>query len=299
MRNAFIKLHISILLAGFTGIFGKLILLPEGPLVWYRMLFTSLLFIIFMCATGRMKKTPPLDVVKISGIGLLLGLHWVFFYGSIQYANISVGVVCFALAGFFTALFEPLFNRHRVSFREMFYSLLTIAGIYLIFHFDAHYRVGITLGVISAAIYALFTIANKRVGARYPSTTMLLYEMTGGCLLLTLLMPLYFQIFPEAPMLPGARDLIFLVLLATFCTILLYLLQIQALQKISAFTVNLSYNLEPVYSIVLAMLFFGEASEMTPAFFAGLFLICLSVALQTLHAVRAWKAVQPLTKGKP
>lgn len=286
MRSAFIQLHVSILLAGFTGIFGKLIQLAEGPLVWYRMLFTAVLLFFYLLATGKGEKLPLAGAVRVGGVGMLLALHWIFFYGSIKYANVSVGVVCFALAGLFTALFEPLIYRRRVSWRELCFSLLTLLGVYLIFHFDTRYRLGILLGVVSAALYALFALANKRVGSECSSLTMLLYEMIGGVLLLSLLGPFYLRSFPDTVLAPGPQDLVLLVLLSSLCTILMLLLLIQALRFFSAFTVSLSYNLEPVYSIVIAMLFLGEAKELGSSFYVGLALICISVLLQTLYAMR-------------
>lgn len=289
MRNTFLKLHISILLAGFTGLFGKLISLNEGLLVFYRMFFAALLLFLILWVNGRFVRVTGKELWKIMGTGCLLGLHWVFFYASIKYANVSIGVVCFSLVGFFTAWIEPLIFRKRVSWKELLFSAITVCGILLIFQFDARYRTGILLGVISTAICALFTVINKKVSARHASTTMLLYEMTGGCLLLFCLMPAYLHYFPVTSVFPDMTDLSWLITLAFFCTIGLYLLQIEVLKTISAFTVNLSYNLEPVYSIALAMLFFGEAKELNAAFYVGLSLIILSVVLQTYSALKASK----------
>lgn len=286
MGNAFIKLHISILLAGFTGIFGKLIQLPEGPLVWYRMLLTSVLLFCFLLCSGKLPRIPAAEALKICGVGALVSLHWIFFYGSIKYANVSIAVVCFALTGFFTAILDPLINRKKPSMRELLFSLITVCGIALIFHFDTRYRTGIILGVVSAIFAALFTICLKRVGRKHASTTMLLYQMTGGFAFLTLAAPAYLALFPGIALVPGAWDLVYLFLLSSACTIVMFLLQIQALKTISAFTVNLSFNLEPIYSIVLAMLLFGEAGEVNFSFFAGLGLICVSVLLQSLYAMR-------------
>lgn len=286
MRSTFLKLHISILLAGFTGLFGKLISLNEGLLVCYRMLFAALILLIILWCRGKLVKVSWTDIWKIAGTGCLLALHWVFFYGSIKQANVSIGVVCFSLVSFFTALLEPLICKRRVSGKELLFSLITVCGILLIFQFDSRYRLGIILGVISSALAALFTIMNKRVGVNHSSSTMLLYEMGGGCLFLICLMPFYLHFFPVESIIPGTNDFLWLLVLAFFCTIGLYLLQIEVLKTISAFTVNLSYNLEPVYSIILAMLFFGEAKELTLAFYIGLGLIILSVLLQTYSAFR-------------
>ena len=281
MKEAFIKLHVSIILAGATGIFGKLITLNEGLLVWYRMMFATLLFSIILYFKKELHKIAFGDTLKIGGVGLLLGFHWVFFYGSIKASNVSIGVVCFSLTGFFTAFLEPLIYRRRISIREILFSLLTLFGIILIFHFDTRYRLGICLGAISSALAALFTITNKKIGSNHATSTLLLYEMAGGFIGLSCLLPLYLSYFPVPTILPDLSDFINLLLLASICTIGLYILQIQVLKTISAFTVNLSYNLEPVYSILLAMLLFNEAKELNISFYIGLSIIILSVILQT------------------
>ena len=286
MKEAFIKLHISIVLAGFTGLFGKLITLNEGVLVWYRMGLAALMLALILGLTKRLHRVSAIDALKIGGVGLLLGLHWVLFYGSIKASNVSIGVICFSLVGCFTAFFEPLIFRRRISGREVLFSLITIAGIALIFGFDKQFRTGIYLGILSSALAALFTITNKRISAGHSSYTLLLYEMIGGFVGLSCLLPGYFLFFPADTLLPDGLNLFYLLLLALVCTIGLYLLQIQVLKKVSAFTVNLSYNLEPVYSILLAMLFFHEARLLNLSFYLGLLLIVLSVGLQSLTAYR-------------
>ncbi|MDH6356419.1 DMT family transporter [Parabacteroides sp. PF5-9] len=286
MRDTFIKLHLSILLAGFTGLFGKWVSLSEGLLVCYRMLFAAIILFLILWMGKKLQRLSIREMLKIGGTGFLLGLHWVFFYGSIKASNVSVGVVCFSLVGFFTAILEPLINRRRISMRQLGYSLFAVLGILLIFQFDIRYRTGILLGVVSTALAALFTIVNKRVGKQYTSSTMLLYEMSGGFLGLVCLLPVYFYFFSVESIFPSVTDLFYLLALALFCTVFLYLLQIQALKSISAFTVNLSYNLEPVYSILLAMIFFGEAKELSGMFYLGLGLIVCSVLLQTVDVFR-------------
>ena len=285
MKDAFIKLHISIILAGATGIFGKLISLNEALLVWYRMMLASLLFLLVLSVSKRLNRISFGDALRIGGVGLLLGLHWVFFYGSIKASNVSIGVVCFSLVGFFTAFLEPLINCHRVSFKEVVFRVV------LIFHFDTRYRLGIGLGIISSALAALFTITNKKIGNNYSTSTMLLYEMVGGFIGLSCILPFYLRYIPVSTIVPGLLDFTYLLLLASVCTIGLYLLQIQVLKKISAFTVNLSYNLEPIYSIILAMLLFSEAKELNAAFYIGLGVIILSVILQTLSVIRSNKKI--------
>lgn len=288
MKEAFIKLHVSVLIAGATGIFGRLISLNEGLLVWYRMLFATVMFFLLLWMLGKLKRVSFRDVCKIGSVGMLLAIHWLFFYGSIKASNVSIGVVCLSLMSFFTALFEPLINRHRISLGEIACSLIGVLGIILIFHFDTRYRLGIGMGILSSALASLFTICNKKVSVGYTSSTMLMYEMGGGFLGLSCLLPLYLSFFPVASILPSLTDLVYLLLFASVCTVLLYILQIQVLKKISAFTFNLTYNLEPIYSIILAMIIFREAKDLNFSFYTGLGLIFLSVVMQTGRVV--WQA---------
>lgn len=281
MKEAFIKLHVSVLIAGATGIFGRLISLNEGLLVWYRMLFATVMFFLLLWMLGKLKRVSFRDVCKIGSVGMLLAIHWLFFYGSIKASNVSIGVVCLSLMSFFTALFEPLINRHRISLGEIACSLIGVLGIILIFHFDTRYRLGIGMGILSSALASLFTICNKKVSVGYTSSTMLMYEMGGGFLGLSCLLPLYLSFFPVASILPSLTDLVYLLLFASVCTVLLYILQIQVLKKISAFTFNLTYNLDPIYSIIAAMFLFHEAKELNASFYVGLGLILFSVLLHS------------------
>ncbi|MDR2972978.1 MAG: DMT family transporter [Bacteroidales bacterium] len=286
MKQYFVRLHLSIFIAGFTGILGKLITLNEVFLVWYRMLITSIILLVVLSVKKQLQRLSAKELAKLAGTGILLTLHWIFFYGSIKASNVSIGVVCFSLSGVFTAIFEPLLHRRRLKIKELFFSALTLFGIALIFHFDSRYRLGITLGTISSALAALFIIANKHISTQHSSTTILFYEMVSGFLFVSVLIPFFLYFSSEIFVYPDVSNSVYILCLAVFCTIGLYTLQTQALRKISAFTVNLSYNLEPLYSIILAMIIFGEEKELNFAFYTGLGLIVLSVALQTWSFMR-------------
>lgn len=255
-------------------------------LVWYRMILSGLLLLIILKATNRFKLVSLADFKKIGLIGFLLSLHWIFFYGSIKYSNISVGVVCFSLTGFFTAILAPLLNRKRIIPSELLLSSLTLLGIVLIFSFDSKYRTGITLGIISSLFAATYTIVQEKLSRQFESEIITMYQMFGGAIGIGLLMPLYLHFFPVDSMIPSNLDMFYLFLLSLFCTVFLYILSTQALQHISAFTVNLSFNLEPIYSILLAMIIYKENRELTPPFYAGLGLIILSVVLQMVKVYR-------------
>ena len=290
MKKAFLQLHLSVFLAGFTGILGKLISLNEGLLVWYRLLITSVTLYLLFRLQGAFKKLPWKDILPIGSTGVVVALHWLFFYGSIKYANVSIGVICFSLTSLFTAIFDPLINRRRFDAAEMMLSMLTLFGILLIFHFDTQYRTGIILGIISALFAALFTVFNKRLIKRFDTYTITFYELSAGFVTLTAAMPFYLYAFPSASLLPSSMDVLYLLILAWLCTVCMYLLSMSALKKISPFTVNLCFNLEPVYSIILAFVIFHENKLLNNTFYAGLGCIVLSVGLQMLRVLIKLKA---------
>ena len=258
------------------------------PLVWYRMIVSVVTLVLVLALTRRLHQVGWNVVTQIAGCGVLMALHWVAFFASIQTANVSVGVACIATSCFFTTLFEPLINRTRVSWKEILISFISIAGVLLIFSLDVRYRLGIALGLLSAALYSIFAILNVNVATRtgQDTPTMLLWELIGGALFLTFCVPLQARLLPAEPILPAGDDWIWLLLLGSVFTIVPFLFQLQALRKLSAFTVNLTYNLEPVYSIVLAALLFHETREVGWSFWLGLSLIILSVILQNRRVAR-------------
>jgi drug/metabolite transporter (DMT)-like permease len=283
LKKAFIQLHIAVLLAGFTGILGKLITLNEGLLVWYRLLLTAVSLWILALIRRQPVRLAARDIWRIFGVGAIAAMHWVAFYGSIKYSNVSVGLLCFSAIGFFTALLEPLVFRHRVDGVELLLGILVIAGIYFIFRVDPHYKTGILLGLVSSLLGSLFPVLNRRILQKIPAQTVVLYELSGGFLFLSALMPLYLHFSPTTNTIPGLADWGWLLALSWVCTVLAFSLSMNALRKISAFTVNLSYNLEPIYGILLAFIVFREDRLFTPGFYAGMICILMAIVFQMLR----------------
>ena len=168
MKKAFLQLHLAVFLAGFTGILGRLITLNEGMIVWYRLFLTAVTMWILFSLMKKLQKIPLIDIVKIGAVGFIAAMHWVTFYGSIKYANVSVALVCFSAIGFFTALFEPLILKKKMNWTELLLGLITLSGIYIIFHFDTQYKTGIIIGIISAI--AIPALLGQREGARRRAT---------------------------------------------------------------------------------------------------------------------------------
>ncbi|MCU0381740.1 MAG: DMT family transporter [Chitinophagaceae bacterium] len=286
MKKAFLQLHAAIFLAGFTGILGRLITLNEGLLVWYRMLFSALGLFVLLKVSGKEIRFPEKGKLALLGVGGIVALHWTFFYGSIKYANVSIALVCFSAVGFFTALIDPLLTKRRVQPVELFLGLMVMLGIYLIFHFDEQYQAGIVWGVISSLLAALFTILNKKLIQQHGTDTVTLFEMGGGWLVLTLLLPIYLYRFPTDHIVPSWSDFFWLLFLSLLCTVLAFRLSLDALRKISPFTVNLSYNLEPVYGIILAFIVYQENKYLGWGFYTGFAIILGTVLLQSW---RVWR----------
>ena len=281
-------LHTAVFLAGWTGILGRMISLGGLPLVWYRMMISVPVLAGALALLRRLHKVAWPAFWRIAGCGAFLALHWVAFFASIKASNVSVGVACIATSCFFTAVFDPLLNRHRLSWKDFLVSFIAIAGILLIFTLDVRYRLGIALGLLSAAVYSLFSILNVRVATAsgQDSATMLFYELIGCVLFLAVCMPFYIRLNPDLPAFPGRTDFWALLALGSVFTIIPFLLQIHALRHLKPFTVNVTYNLEPLYSILFAAIIFGETREVGPSFWAGLALIVISVVLQSRRAVR-------------
>lgn|SRR5690242_447920 len=280
MRKAFLQLHIAVFFAGFTAILGKLINLNEGILVAYRMLLSAVTLVIILFFRKQLIKISLKNVMILFGVGAIIALHWVTFYGSIKYSNVSVSVTCLSAIGFFTAFFEPVIIKRKIDVAEVWLGMMAIAGIYLIFDFYPEYETGIIFGILSAMFASLFPIFNKNLLKKFSAENVTLYEMTGGFLALCILVPFYLQFFPAKYFAPTFPDWIWLLLLAWICTVVSFILSLNSLKYISPFTANLTYNLEPVYSIVLAFLIFKENKFLGPGFYAGFTLILLAIVLQ-------------------
>ena len=289
MKKAFLQLHLAVLLAGFTAILGKLITLNEALLTSYRMLLSAVILGVVLFFRKELQKLSLKNILQFFGVGAIISLHWVSFYGSIKYSNVSVSVTCLSTIGFFTSFFEPLIMRRRIDWLEVLLGLLVVAGIYLIFNFYPQYKTGIIFGIISAMLASIFPIINKKLLIDFSPNTVTFYEMTGGFIALCFILPFYLYFFPAKYFVPSPTDVLWLVVLAGLCTVYAFNLSLQALRHISAFTVNLTYNFEPVYSIILAFIIFKENQFLGLGFYLGFALILLAISLQMVRVYQEKK----------
>ena len=286
LKKSYIQLHLAIVLAGFTGVFGKLVSLNETLLVFWRVLFASLM-LVGLLKFLRKKKGPIILSKKVGFMlanGALLALHWVFFFGSIKASTVSLGVLCFCLTSFFTAVLEPLMNKKRFSLKELALSSLSLLGISFIFGFDSAYRWGIFLGIISSILVSFFTIFNERLVKQHDTFTVTTFQMVGGTLGLSVIIMGRMLWGSFSFSMPQGMDVWYLLILSLVCTVCMYILINNALRHINSFTVNLSFNLEPVYGIFLSFLIFNEAEDFSGSFWIGVSIIVLSLVLQTVFA---------------
>jgi len=276
LLSSHLKLHFIVLIYGFTAILGKLITLPAAQLVWYRMLIAVVAFYLFI----RWKKT-DLSIsrgqfFKLFGIGIIVAVHWITFFGAIKISNVSVTLGCLATATLFTSLLEPFFFRKRINAVEVIVGLLIILGLYLIFRFETRYSLGIIVALISALLAGLFTVLNKKMVVHQKASVISFYEMLGGLTGITFY--LLFSGWGNLPLsLPLPIDIVYLLVLGTICTAFAFAVQVDIMQHLSAFIVALTINLEPVYGIVMAYFIFGETEHMTGGFYIGTAIILVSV----------------------
>lgn len=273
-------MHIAVALFGFTAILGRLIQLNELSIVWWRLLLTCGSLLFFPAILSRLVKIPRKELLQLAGIGIIVALHWVLFYGSIKYSNVSVALCALSTASFFTAFIEPAIFKERIKVLEVATGLLVIPGMYIIFYTtDVSYTRGIIMGLFSAVMAALFSTLNKKMVNRQAAMSITFVELGSGLIFLSLLMPFYWEFMGDGTnlFLPVKMDWVYLALLAFFCTTLAYIFALQALKHISAFISALTINLEPVYGIILAIIIFQENEEVGRGFYLGAAIILAAV----------------------
>lgn len=282
MRD-YLKLHVLVLLLGFTGILGKLIEASSIAVVFYRTLVAAIaLFVILLFR--RIKLTVNLrDFGLLIFVGLLLALHWLCFFGSAKISTVAISMVTFSTTSFFTSLLEPVLGKKKLDFKEILLGLLAVVGVAIMFSFETKYLSGILIGLLGAFLCAAFTIFNSKLTHRFDSQLISFYELSAAFLVCFVV---YLAFFETQDLIMSQQDWVWLLVLALVCTVIPHAQMIKIMKKISVFTVNLSLNLEPVYGVVLAYFIFGENERMSTQFYLGGLLVLLSVFLQPLFLQR-------------
>jgi drug/metabolite transporter (DMT)-like permease len=288
-KKALLQLHLFVFLAGLTGPIGNLIQLNGLNLVMYRMGLAALVMLILYAFSKNKVEIQQKTKWQVVGVGVLIAIHWVLFYTSIKLSNVSIGLVCLSSVSIFTLLLEPFFSNKKVQWLDFLIAFISLLGILFIFQFDIQYRKGIAVGLVSSFIAALFTQFNKKLTINTPPQTIQTFQMIGGFGFLVLVVLLLSFITKTAIPLPTKMDWCWLVILALACTVWSNYLMLSSLKYISAFTMNVTLNLEPVYGILLSFVIFQEHKLLGMSFYFGFFLIAISVLIQMLRVIKTPK----------
>jgi drug/metabolite transporter (DMT)-like permease len=270
-------LHFTVFIWGFTGILGQLISISAVYLVWYRVLIATVSLFLYFKFNKTAFKISSNTILKLMFTGALVGGHWILFFASIKLSTIPMALVCLSSITLFTAIFEPLINKTRISKMEIVAGILIIIGIVLIFKFESKYTKGIIAGLTSAILASLFSIINSRFVKKLDAPVIAFYELSGAWLWITI------YLFASGGManlvIPKLSDIGYLMILGTVCTSLAYVAGVSVMREISAFKVALVTNLEPVYGIIMSFLFFGDMNKMSIGFWVGSVILLSTVFL--------------------
>ncbi len=274
----YLHLHVLVFIAGFTAILGKLISINAVSLVWYRMVIATLLMFIYIKIKNINLKISKKDFIKLSLAGIVIALHWITFYSAIKVANISIALAMFSTGAFFASLIEPFFYKRKVIAYEIIFGLIVIIGIYLIVQSEIEHLYGMILGIISAFLSSLFAVLNGKFLEQHSATKISFYEFISGVVFITIFIAFFGQGFTSAFFDISISDFGYLTILASICTAYAFIASVYVMRYISPYTVVLTYNLEPIYGVILALILFPETEVMSSSFYIGAIII-LSVVL--------------------
>lgn len=294
VKRPYLQLHLAVFLFGFTAILGKMISLDQYNLVWHRMWVAGIAYFFVPGVLRSFQKLDFRDVKRFSLIGVLVAIHWVTFYGSIKIGNsASLTLACFGTITMFTAFLEPILTKSRLKKRELLLSLLILFGLWLVYKAKpegevsgmGNYSLAIVWGVLSSAIASLFSVLSKKWVPGKDTRTIASIQLLSGFLFLSIFIPVVSYLNPvlvnvsNFQFIPSFWDGVYLILLSLICTTLAFVLELNALKKVTAFVANLVINLEPIYGIVMAAVIFKEHKFLNMFFYAGTILILMSVFL--------------------
>ncbi len=277
-RTSLLLMHFVGLIYGSTAILGKLITMPAIQLVWYRMGWAALGLWIYLKITKQTLRIPPKQLLTFLGIGVIVVTHWIAFFHAIKISNISITLGIISTGALFTSFLEPLFFRKKINPLEVVVGLLIIIGLYLILSYELHYIKGILVALAATILASVFTILNKKYANDYSASVISFYEMLGGIIGLSIYLGVT-NGYSAAFFSPTLLDMSYLAILGLLCTAFAFVASVQVMKNLSAYTVMLLINMEPIYGILSAILIFGESEQMTGGFYVGLVVILAAVFL--------------------
>ena len=284
-RHKLISLHFMVVILGFTGILGKLISLQTINLVWYRMLLAFICLFIFLLFKKKIHTIKKRNILPLLSAGAIVGLHWLFFFEAIKVSNVAIAVICLATSSLFSAFLEPIFFKRKILKYEVFFGAIVMLVLsYMLYEKPEHQEneinlwLGYTYGIISALLATLFTLINARFINKIDAVKITMLEMLGGVILISLLF-VFQQDYSIFSTKINAEDFSYLLLLATICTAGVFVWMIEIMRYITPYSVIMAVNLEPIYSIIIALMIFKTSEEMNLSFYIGSTIILFIVFL--------------------
>lgn len=284
--KSYLHLHLIVFIWGFTAILGALITLEAMPLVWFRMLF-AVFFILIYIKWKKIPITVPKKVIlKFLVAGLIIALHWFTFFRAIKVSNVSITLACLSTGAFFTSIIEPIFFKKKMVWYEIFFGLIVVFGLTIIFNVEGKYVEGIALALTSAFLSASFAVINSKFVQQYDATVISFYELSGGVLFFSVFL-LFLGSFNADFFKLSLEDFIYLMVLSSVCTAYAFIASTAVMKFLSPYTVMLTINLEPIYGIILAVLWFKDKEQMSPEFYIGAVIILITVIINGIIKSRA------------
>ena len=274
----YLLLHLVVFIWGFTGILGALITIDAIPLVWFRMGLAVLFIIIYFLIKRNSFWIDKKGIIKFSFTGIIIALHWIFFFKAIKVSNVSVALVTMSTGAFFTSLIEPIFFKRRIKPVEILLGLLVIVGLYIIFNFETQYKLGIIYALISSFLGAFYAVLNGLFVKEYNANSISLYQLFFGALFITIYL-LITDGFSVAFFRIPTSDWLYLLILSSICTAYAFITSVKVMEDLSPYTVILTVNLESIYAIILALIIFGDKEKMNFEFYIGAFIVLFVVLL--------------------
>ena len=286
--KSYLHLHVIVFIWGFTAILGKLISLEALDLVWYRMLFASVIMTFVVLFNKEKVKVPFNVLIGFIVSGIIIAAHWLTFYQAIKVSNVSITLACLSTGAFFASILEPIFYKRKVIWYELLFGIIVVVGLGIIFNVETKYTIGIYLAVTSAFLSALFSVINGKYAKEYDPNIISLYELSSGVFFISIYL-FFAGSFTPAFFALSVNDLIWLFLLSSICTAYAFSASVKVMKFLSPFTVMLTINLEPIYGIILALLIFKDGEEMSSMFYIGAIIILATVIANGI--VKSYKKV--------
>lgn len=275
----YLHLHFLVFIAGFTAILGELITIKAIPLVWFRMLMASILMLVYIILAKISIKITIKSFFRLAMAGCAIALHWITFFAAIDVSNISIALTMFSTGAFFASIIEPLIYKRKVIFLEIIFGILVILGVFVITQTEIRYISGIILGISSAILASLFAVLNGNFLKEHSASVISFYEFVSGVIVISIFILVFDNGFTSDVFILSTADFWYLFILASICTAYAFVAVIHVMKVINPFSVVLTYNLEPVYGIIVAVILFPEKEKMSSNFYLGATLIIMTVLL--------------------